>query len=102
MKTTVSKYDFIRAFEDSNRSNSFSSDGLEILYDYLSSYEEDIGEEVELDVIAFCCEFSEYDLEEINNTYEKEFKDMDEASNWLNYRTMVCGHNDDIIVIQDF
>lgn len=102
MKTTVSEYDFHTAFENSNRSNNFSSDGLEILYEYLTSYEESVGEELELDVIAFCCEYSEYDLEEVNHTFDKEFEDMEEASNWLNNQTMVCGYNDDVIVIQDF
>jgi len=60
MKTTVSKNDFTRAFQDMNRSSNFTGAGLDALFDYLEELEEDTGEEMELDVIALCCEYSEY------------------------------------------
>lgn len=102
MKKTVSEYDFHKAFEEYGRGNNFSPHALEILYKYLTSYEEDVGEEIELDVIAFCCGYTEYDLEEVNNNFDKEFEDMEEANDWLSQRTSVCGYNDEIIVIEDF
>ena len=58
MKTTVSEYDFHNAFEEYGRGDNFSSHGLEMLYEYLTNYEEEVGEEIEFDVIAFCCEFT--------------------------------------------
>ena len=59
MKTTVSQYDFERAFKEV-RPDNFSYEGLKALFDYLEDYETDLAEEIELDVIALCCEFSEY------------------------------------------
>ena len=61
MKKSVNFYDFERAFRHYNRSNNFSYDGLRALFDYLESYEDSTGEEIELDVIALCCDFTEYD-----------------------------------------
>jgi hypothetical protein len=43
------------------RENNFTYEGLGALYDYLTDIEEAIGEEIELDVIALCCEFTEYE-----------------------------------------
>lgn len=78
MKTTVSKSDFRDAFRDYNREENFTYEGLGALYDYLTELEEDTGEEIELDVIAICCDFSEYaDLEEIQGEYN-DIEDMDD------------------------
>ena len=60
MKQTVNYYDFRRAFGDMDRHNNFSRDGLTTLFEYLENWEEETGEEMELDVIAICCDFSEY------------------------------------------
>lgn len=58
MKTTVDIYSFRAAFERLRPSN-FSYEGLEVLFDYLEEYEESCGQEMELDVIGICCDFSE-------------------------------------------
>jgi hypothetical protein len=69
MKTTVNQTDFIDAFKKL-RPDNFSYDGLVALYDYLDDFEEDTDEEIELDVIAFCCDYSEWDnLEEYKKSY---------------------------------
>lgn len=73
MKHTVSEYDFERAFVDANRSNNFSYEGKKALFEYLEQYGEDVGEEVELDVIALCCDYNEYkNLAEFHTEYDKE------------------------------
>jgi hypothetical protein len=54
MKTTVSRYDFERAFVDADRKENFSYEALGLLFDYFESYEEETGQEIELDVIAIC------------------------------------------------
>ena len=61
MIQSINKYDFERAFVDYNRTDNFSYDGLRALFNYLEDYEEDTGEAVELDVIALCCDYCEYD-----------------------------------------
>ena len=60
MKTTVTRSQFHQAFE-SIRPDDFSYAGLDALFDYFSELEEDIGEELEFDVIAICCDFCEFD-----------------------------------------
>jgi hypothetical protein len=59
MKTSINKYDFRDAFQKAGRGNNFSYEGLSVLFDYFEEYEDSTGEEIELDVIAICCEFNE-------------------------------------------
>ena len=72
MKEEVSFNRFYDVFEI--RRNNFSYKGLEVLYDYLIELEEDTGTELELDVIAICCNYNEYkDLNEyLNDNYTTE------------------------------
>jgi len=69
MKTTVSVYDFHQAFKEIRPTN-FSYAGLNILYDYFEEYERDTGEELELDVIAICCDFTEDTWQNIASSYD--------------------------------
>ena len=70
MKQAVSFSTFSDAFRDMNRKDQFSYDGLRALYDYLEEYEESCDTEVELDVIAICCDFCEFDdLDEVRESY---------------------------------
>lgn len=82
MKKTIGLSDFRKEFEDFGRSNHFSYEGLNALFDYLTNLEEDTGEEIELDVIALCCDYAEYDKEELISEYgylvEKEEDEEDE------------------------
>jgi hypothetical protein len=77
MKTTVSRYDFERAFVDADRKENFSYEALGLLFDYFESYEEETGQEIELDVIAICCEYSEDTLESIAANYRIDLTDDD-------------------------
>ena len=61
MKRTINKWEFRDAFRDMGRKDQFSYNGLGALFERLEGYEEDTGEEIELDVIALCCDYSEYD-----------------------------------------
>ena len=77
MKQSVNMYDFEREFKRFERNN-FSYDGLKALFGYLEEYEEGTGEEVELDVIALCCDYMEYDsLNEYNNDYDTKYSEID-------------------------
>ena len=83
MKTTVSLYDFREAFRTMGRAEQFSYEGLEVLFDYLEQYEEDTGEELELDVVALCCDFYEDTVEAIAANYSidlTECEDQDEKA----------------------
>ena len=69
MKQTVTKSEFTAAFHNANRGDNFSHAGLCALYGYLTELESDIGEEYELDVIALCCDFSEYSVAELREQW---------------------------------
>jgi hypothetical protein len=89
MKTTVNRYDFERAFADYDRKENFSYEGLNLLFEYFEEYEEITGEEVELDVISICCDYSENTVEEIANNYGLELpEDEDEEE----HRQAVCSY----------
>ncbi len=71
MKTNVTEYDFFQAFVDMNRESNFTSDGCTALFKYLEQLGSDTGEEVELDVIALCCEYTEYEnLADLQDSYD--------------------------------
>jgi len=79
MKSTVTEYDFTQAFIDMNRTENFSYDGRVALYDWLIEHEEDCGTEIELDVIALCCEFTEYEnMEDFQNNYGTNYDSIEE------------------------
>lgn len=70
MKETINFNQFCDAFERMGRKDQFTYKGKKALFEYLESYEEDAGQEVELDVIALCVEYTEYDgLEELQGDY---------------------------------
>ena len=68
MKTSVNLYDFRNAFQRIRPEN-FSYDGLEALYNYLAEIEDSTGDEIELDVIALCCDYSEMTIEDAIEDY---------------------------------
>ncbi len=96
MKTTIT----LSAFRDSfsNRRDNFSYKGLKTLFDYLEEVEASTGEELKLDPIALCCEYTEYkDIEELKQNYTN-IKDLEE----LEENTFVLMIDDESFIIQDF
>tara|TARA_Y100001963_G_scaffold34694_1_gene48335 strand:+ start:10656 stop:10967 length:312 start_codon:yes stop_codon:yes gene_type:complete len=79
MKETVTVYRFRDAFRQSDTyKNNFSYEGLHALFEHFEELEDDIGEEMELDVVAICCDYAEYDnLKEFNDDYGSEGKTYD-------------------------
>ena len=77
MKTTVNFYTFRDAFK-AIRPDNFTSEGLSVLWDYLEEYEESCGEELELDVIALCCDFNEDSTSNIASDYRIDVEGLDE------------------------
>ena len=98
MKQSVNMYDFERAFKNFERDN-FSYDGLKALFEYLEEYEDSTGEEVELDVIALCCEYAEYDsLKEYNDDYGTKYDEID----LIQDDTMLIKIDDNSFIIQQY
>lgn len=61
MYTTVTLHDFRNEFQAMNRTNSFTYEGYEALYEYLLDLEDAMGRQQPLDVIDLCCRYTEYD-----------------------------------------
>ena len=89
MKQTVNIDTFRQAFVNMGRDNHFSYEGLEVLFDSLNQYEEDTGQELELDVIALCCEYAEMTEQEIKDNYSLD--GCDSVEEMLMEDTFYCG-----------
>ena len=79
MYSIINEYDFTHAFKTSNRSDEFSYHALQALYEWLEEVycTDDYG--VELDVVALCCEWTQYkSIEEYNEAYETEYESYQE------------------------
>ena len=96
---TIDIYDFRRAFADYDRANEFSYDGLGALFDWLDELSADTDTPYELDVVALCCEFTEYsDFSEIKDIYFSTV--LDSIEDLRDYTTVI--EFDGGIIIQDF
>lgn len=102
--TTIDNgYQLEQLFRECGRENYFSYEGFNALYDYLDEYSDEVGEDFKVDVIALCCDFTEYsDWEELYNNYSysynnesKTFEELEEDSEiddfkeWVQDRTTV-------------
>jgi hypothetical protein len=98
MKQSINCSAFIDAFHAYDRYDQFGYDALEVLFDYLEQLEEDCGEELELDVIALCCEYSVDSPDDIAEQYSIDLSEceddqdkLDTVTEWLSDNTSVCG-----------
>lgn len=119
MKTIVNEQGFIDAFK-AVRPDNFSYNGLMALFSYMEDLETSLGEEIELDVIAICCDYSEYDsalecakeygyeevvdLEPHGSVDLLEVAELEEeqAKDWLMNRTQVIDVEGGGVIIQQF
>ena len=108
MKQSVDFYDFQDAFKRI-RPDNFSSEGLSVLWDYLEQYEADTGEELELDVIAICCDFSEDTWQNIADNYRIDLEGCEDdeekeqaVADYLSDEGAYVGHVAGGFVYRDF
>jgi len=86
-------------FQSYGRDEQFSRWGFDALYKYLDDLSEDIGEDIQLDVIALCCEWSEYDsIEEACDQYSDDIQTLDDLFD----HTMVLLLDNGGVVVRDF
>lgn len=75
MKWTLNLSEFMDLMKD----EPFSYDALEAMFEELTQLEEDIGEDIEFDRIAFRIDYTEYDsIEEFNSAYSYDYESFDE------------------------
>lgn len=98
--TTIDNgYQLEQLFNECGRGDHFSYEGYNALYDYLDQLSDDIGEDFKIDVIALCCDFTEYsDWEEIFQNYSYSYNNesetweninQDDFKEWVQDRTQV-------------
>ena len=104
MYRTINEYEFEQAFKNMDRDN-FSYDGYRALYEFLDEICSSDDKGFELDVIAICCDFTEYEnLKEFQSEYYDDvagdkFKTIEE----IEEETMVIRIEDsDSFIIQVF
>ena len=69
IKTTVNQSQFMDSFSDTYK-NTFTYQGKIALFEYLEELSEGMGEDIELDTVALCCEYSEYeDFKDFQDSY---------------------------------
>lgn len=120
--TTIDNgYQLEQLFKECGRENHFSYEGFDALYDYLNEYSDEVGEDFKVDVIAICCDFTEYSgWEELYNNYSYSYNHesetfeeleknngLDDFKEWVQDRTTVIevtNYKNDIvgIIIQNF
>ncbi len=93
MKTAVNEFAFLEAFRAYDRFDQFGATALRSLFAYLEDLESDMGEEIELDVIALCCDYSVDTVEDIAANYSIEAEEgedlRDAVLDYLNDNTTV-------------
>jgi hypothetical protein len=105
MKQTVSLSDFMDAFTKMDRQNNFSYEGLKVLFNYFENLEESTDTEMELDVIAICCDYTECSIQEAREMYSHIAEEYPIDENFiraLREYTEVLDVGFDQFIIQDF
>jgi hypothetical protein len=110
MKQSVSFNDFTDAFHKYDRYEQFGYSALRVIFDYLEEYEDSTGEELELDVIAICCDYTVQGHTGIAQDYSIDLSEADGDADdeeqivldYLNDNTVVLGQCDTGIVYQQF
>ena len=94
MKTTIYLNEF-RDYFNKIRPNNFRYEGLGILFEYLEEFENDTGKEMELDVIALCCDYCEESLSNIVDSYSIDLEGEDDheqaVKDYLEDKTTLVG-----------
>jgi len=98
MYTRVNFSDFCDAFAKMGRDDNFSYDGKQALFQYLEDIEDGTGERIELDVIALCCEYTEF---EDWDDFCEQYSDIEDMGK-LRDHTTVIETDGDAFIIQDF
>ena len=110
MKQSVNFCAFVDAFHAHQRYDQFGYEALKVIFDYLEEYEDSTGEEIELDVIAICCDYTVQGHTGIAQDYSIDLSEADGDADeeekivldYLNENTAVLGQCETGIVYQQF
>lgn len=94
--SNVSFCQFTDLFYNHDREDQFSYYGKKALFNWYEELSEDQGEDLEVDIIAICCEWAEYDdLEDYNDQHGSEYESVEELSD--DYFTLVSDNGSLIV-----
>ena len=96
IKETLSEDSFINRFLQIR--GNFSVKALRELYHYYDDMSEGIGEDIEFDPVAICCEWTEYDTEQECLDDYSHCEDIEE----IRTSTVVLPVYGDAIIVQNF
>lgn len=111
---TVTKYQIVDIAKAYNRLDNFGYEGWQKLFDYMEEVSEDQGKDIELDIVAWCCDFSMYEsIQDFRDAFHMGFTDeiwngLDDAEKleaieeFLKYYTSVVCCEEDCIIFQVF
>ena len=112
--TIDTAYELQTEFNRYNRSENFTPAGIRVLFDYLEEISEGSGEDIKLDIIGLCCDYSEDTFEDIAANYRIDLTNCDGETiedeeeikrivlDYLNENTSVCGVTDTTVVYAAF
>jgi hypothetical protein len=87
------------AFYKADRQHQFSYEGKSALFDYF----DEMDEAWELDVIAICCDFAEYTIDELRVEYPDYKEESDESLlEYLNDNTLVMDLENGSYIVMAF
>ena len=98
MKDTIQEHQVVDALARDENS-SFSHEGAKALFEHLTQLEDDIGEELEFDPIAFRCEYSEYDC---FKDIQEDYNDLETIEDLENKTSVIKIPNTKRIIIQSY
>ena len=104
MKTTINQSDFVSAFKgNSERKDQFSYGALCALFEHYDEIEQHTSDEIELDVVAICCDWTEYNTAlEAAQSYDFDKEDEDKALSYLTNQTIVLPLEGGNVVVFNF
>jgi len=95
----ITQSQFKDAFIKMGRKDNFSFEGLSVLYDFLNGAYEGTDQEYKLDVIALCCDFTEYEsFEDFKKDYGQSYQSIEDLEN----DTQVLMIDQQRFIIQNF
>lgn len=69
---------FCERFKEMGRGDQFSYEGLQALYSYYDQLSDDTGEDIQVDVVAICCDWYEGEANDIAKEYDITVSEDDE------------------------
>lgn len=110
---TVNVYDIIDLVNKYGRMDNFGYHGWKKLFEYMENLSDDMGEDMELDIVAWCCEYTMLEsAQEVFDAYEQinpgGWEDMNDEEKlevieaFLQENTQVVCCEDDCIIFGCF